>query len=46
MMGAWVLSGLIKLAKGIRDIEKAVKYEPGPRRQFDGENAKRASLRK
>ena len=39
-------SGLIKLVKGIRDIEKAVKYEPGPRRQFDGENAKRASLRK
>ena len=38
-------SGLIKLVKGIRDIEQATKYEPGPRRQFEGENAKRTSLR-
>ena len=38
-------SGLIKLVKGIRDIEKAIKYEPGPRKQFEGENAKRDSLR-
>lgn len=39
-------SGLIKLVKGIRDIEKAVQYEPGPRKQFAGEAAKRESLRK
>jgi N-acetylneuraminate synthase len=39
-------SGLIKLVKGIRDIEKATMYESGPRRMFDGENAKRISLRK
>jgi hypothetical protein len=39
-------SGLFKLVKGIRDIEKAVQYDPGPRMQFVGENAKRDSLRK
>ena len=39
-------SGLIKLVKGIRDIEKATQYEPGPRKQFPGESAKRESLRK
>ncbi len=39
-------SGLIKLVKGIRDIEKATQYEPGPRKQFPGESAKRDSLRK
>jgi N-acetylneuraminate synthase len=39
-------SGLIKLVKGIRDIEKATQYKPGPRRQFEGESAKRTSLRK
>ena len=38
--------GLIKLVKGIRSIEKATKYEPGPRKQFEGENAKKESLRK
>lgn len=38
-------SGLIKLVKGIRDIEKATQYEPGPRRQFEGENSKKKSLR-
>jgi N-acetylneuraminate synthase len=38
-------SGLIKLVKGIRDIEKAIQYPPGPRKQFEGENAKRDSLR-
>jgi len=38
-------SGLIKLVKGIRDIEKATQYEPGPRKQFPGESAKRESLR-
>jgi N-acetylneuraminate synthase len=39
-------SGLMKLVKGIRDIEKATQYSPGPRRQFAGEAAKRESLRK
>ena len=38
--------GLIKLVKGIRSIEKATQYEPGPRKQFDGENSKKESLRK
>lgn len=38
--------GLIKLVKGIRAIEKATQYEPAPRRQFEGENFKRDSLRK
>ena len=37
--------GLIKLVKGIRNIEKATQYEPGPRKQFEGENAKKESLR-
>ena len=39
-------SGLIKLVKGIRDIEKATKYEVGPRKLFESENIKRNSLRK
>ena len=39
-------SGLIKLVKGIRDIEKAIMYEPGPRRMFEGEKDKKNSLRK
>ena len=39
-------SGLIKLVKGIRDIEKACQYPAGPRKQFEGENLKRNSLRK
>lgn len=38
--------GLIKLVKGIRSIEKACQYEPGPRIQFEGENLKKESLRK
>ena len=37
--------GLIKLVKGIRNIEKAMQYEPGPRKQFEGENSKKDSLR-
>ena len=37
--------GLIKLVKGIRNIEKSMLYEPGPRKQFEGENAKKDSLR-
>tara|TARA_Y100000590_G_C15444164_1_gene910051 strand:+ start:58 stop:885 length:828 start_codon:yes stop_codon:yes gene_type:complete len=39
-------SGLIKLVKGIRDIENATKYKEGPRQLFDSENIKRNSLRK
>ena len=39
-------SGLFKLVKGIKDIEKASQYPPGPRKQFEGENAKKKSLRK
>ncbi len=39
-------SGLIKLVKGIRDIEKAIMYEPGSRKQFEGESKKKESLRK
>lgn len=39
-------SGLIKLVKGIRDIEKATKYEPQERILFEKENVKRDSLRK
>ena len=38
--------GLIKLVKGIREIENAIQYEPGPRKQFQGENLKRNTLRK
>ena len=38
--------GLIKLIRGIRAIEDATQYEPGPRRLFDGELSKRESLRK
>ena len=37
--------GLIKLVRGIRAIEKATQYKPGPRMQFEGENEKRKSLR-
>jgi len=33
--------GLIKLVKGIRDIERATQYEPGPRKQFEGETLKK-----
>lgn len=39
-------SGLFKLVKGIRDIERAIQYEPGPRKQFEGENLKKGTLRK
>jgi len=38
--------GVFKLVTGIREIEKAMKYPPGPRRQFEGENFKRDTLRK
>jgi sialic acid synthase SpsE len=38
--------GLFKMVKGIRSIEKATQFEPGPRKQFEGENLKKNSLRK
>ena len=38
-------SGLIKLVKGIRDIEKATYWKPQPRIQFEKESVKRKSLR-
>jgi N-acetylneuraminate synthase len=38
--------GLYKLVKGIRDIEKSIQYEPGPRKQFKSEEEKKKSLRK
>ena len=37
--------GMIKLVRGIRAIEDATKYEPGPRKEFDGEVIKKKSLR-
>ncbi len=39
-------SGLLKLVKGIRDIEKSLKYPPQKRIQFPDEDAKRKTLRK
>tara|TARA_Y100000590_G_C15727635_1_gene1015811 strand:+ start:2106 stop:2927 length:822 start_codon:yes stop_codon:yes gene_type:complete len=39
-------SGLIKLVKGVRDIEKAIQYKPGPRIEFEGEMKKKKSLRR
>ncbi len=38
--------GFIKMVKGIRSIEAATKYEPGPRKEFEGEMEKKKSLRK
>jgi N-acetylneuraminate synthase len=40
-----IIPGLFKLVKGIRDIEKAMKYEEGPRILFDNELKKRETLR-
>lgn len=39
-------NGLFKLVKGIRDIEKAMQYEPQARILFEDENKKRQTLRK
>lgn len=39
-------TGLYKLVTGIRAIEKAIQYAPGPRKQFTGEEEKKKSLRK
>lgn len=38
-------NGLFKLVKGIRDIEKAIQYDPQERILFDGELNKRKTLR-
>jgi N-acetylneuraminate synthase len=38
-------NGLFKLVKGIRDIEKAMAYEPSERILFEGELNKRKTLR-
>ena len=38
-------SGLLKLVKGIRDIDKACAYEKGERIEFEGELIKKKSLR-
>ena len=38
--------GLIKLVKGLKAIEAATQYESGPRKQFEGENYKKSTLRK
>lgn len=38
-------TGLFKLVKGIRDVEKAIQYEPTERIQFEDENIKKDSLR-
>lgn len=38
-------SGLIKLVKGVRNIEKATQFVPGERILFEGELSKRKSLR-
>ena len=38
--------GVYKLVRGIRELEKAIEYDPAPRRLFEGENVKRISLRK
>jgi N-acetylneuraminate synthase len=40
-----IIPGLFKLSKGIRDIEKAMKYEPQPRILFDNELIKKETLR-
>lgn len=38
-------TGLIKLVKGIRDIEKAMSFPMGPRKLFEKEQEKKRSLR-
>ena len=39
------IPGLFKLVKGVRDIEKAMSYEPNPRILFDNELKKKKTLR-
>ena len=38
--------GLVKLMRGFKELEEAIKYEPQPRLLFEGEKKKRDSLRK
>ena len=40
-----IIPGLFKLVKGIRDIEKAMQYDIGPRILFDNELKKKDTLR-
>ena len=40
-----IVPGLFKLVKGVRDIEKAMKYDEGPRILFDNELKKKDTLR-
>jgi N-acetylneuraminate synthase len=40
-----IVPGLFKLVRGIRDIEKAIYYPPGPRILFDNELKKKETLR-
>ena len=40
-----IIPGLFKLVRGIRDIEKAMNYEAGPRILFDNELKKKDTLR-
>lgn len=40
-----IVPGLFKFVKGIKDIEKSLKYPPGPRILFDNELKKRETLR-
>jgi len=40
-----IVPGLFKLVKGVRDIERAMQYEPGPRILFDNELKKKETLR-
>lgn len=39
-------AGLFHLTSSIRNVEKAMQYPPGPRKQFEKENVKKQSLRK
>ena len=38
--------GLFNLMNDMKAVEKSMQYPPGPRKQFEGESAKRNSLRK
>ena len=40
-----IVPGLFKLVKGVRDIEKAMKYKEGPRILFENELKKKDTLR-
>jgi hypothetical protein len=40
-----LIYGLIKLVKGVRDIEKSISTSSGPRKLFPKEKLKRDSLR-